>query len=236
MENQQLNALFDSMMSSRLQRSAAASRQPPDSLDDMANQLQFDRNQQQHSSSSSSSSSSHQNSGYDTQLTEQEWRGNQEPLLFFFTSIFYTVQYSTYTRSENNLDSSASSNICQCVRNIILFLLLFHLVRTYVDILSSSLSRGSCDCAICMLPINMAAVATEINCRFSSSSSSTSVLPYNYHNSGSNGSNTNKRIVVLSCSHLFHEFCIHNFEKFLGLAVSSRFCVLRTFYYCTYNI
>ena len=80
MENQQLNALFDSMMSSRLQRATAASQQP-DSLDEMANQLQFDRIQQQqqlhgsHHHHLQNSGNSYQN--YDTQLSEQEWRGNE---------------------------------------------------------------------------------------------------------------------------------------------------------------
>eukprot|EP01036_Dinobryon_divergens_P023140 gene23140-31457_t len=162
MENQQLNALFDNMMSSRLQRATAASRQP-DSLDDMANQLQFDRTQQQQLQHHHLQNIGNSYQNYDTQLSEQEWR----------------------------------------------------------DVLSSSLTRGSCDCAICMLPINMVAVATEINCRFSSSSSSSTSVPNNgpSNNISCNCSNTNKRIVVLSCSHLFHEFCIHNFEKFLGLAI-----------------
>lgn len=80
MENQQLNALFDSMMSSRLQRATAAASRQPDSLDDMANQLQFDRIQQQQQQQLQhhhlqNSGNSYQN--YDSQLSDQEWRGNE---------------------------------------------------------------------------------------------------------------------------------------------------------------
>jgi hypothetical protein len=33
----------------------------------------------------------------------------------------------------------------------------------------------------------------------------------------------NKRLIILSCTHLFHEFCISNFENFLGITVAFSF-------------
>ena len=118
-----------------------------------------------------------------------------------------------------------------------------YLLCNDVDVLSSSLARGPCDCAICMFPINMVAVAAEVNAGLFSlpSSSSSSAVPLEgnranlanqpiHQNSNSNSNNainnTSRRIVALSCSHLFHEFCIHNFEKFLGLAVSAYYVTL----------
>lgn len=69
MENQQLNALFDSMMSSRQQR--ATGFQQLDSLDDMANQMQLDRLQ----STPQHQDNGHSNLNYNKQLSEKEWQG-----------------------------------------------------------------------------------------------------------------------------------------------------------------
>ncbi len=204
MENQQLNALFDSMMSSRQQR--ATGSQQLDSLDDMANQMQLDRLQ----STPQHQDNWHSNLNYNKQLSEKEWQGILGGLLRYKTVCFFFTCLRTY------------------------------FLRNVVDVISSSLARGPCDCAICMLPVNMVAVAAEVNAGlFSLPSSSSSAAPLevnnrthranladqiNHHsNNNSTVSNTSKRIVALSCSHLFHEFCIHNFEKFLGLAVSACF-------------
>jgi hypothetical protein len=67
------------------------------------------------------------------------------------------------------------------------------------DIVNQAVSRGACDCAICMVPI-----------------SSTTLFP---HSGGATHSN-NKKHVILSCSHVFHEWCITSFENFAPVEVS----------------
>ena len=69
------------------------------------------------------------------------------------------------------------------------------------EIYQTALLRCPSDCAICMLPIHC-----TVNYCHIQHSNNTQVAQIN----------SNKRDVILSCSHLFHEHCIGNFEKFVG--------------------
>lgn len=78
------------------------------------------------------------------------------------------------------------------VPNIILCFYCIYCI--FLDVYTAALGRCPCDCAICMLPIGQATAAT--------------MNPVT--------SNNSRRDVVLSCSHIFHEKCIGNFERFLS--------------------
>ena len=76
----------------------------------------------------------------------------------------------------------------------------------FSDVYVSAVSRWPCDCAICMLPVESAATAAVTSGAVGYVQSAVSVH--------------NRRDVVLSCAHIFHETCIGNFEKFLCGTVS----------------
>ncbi len=65
------------------------------------------------------------------------------------------------------------------------------------EVFGDAKSRGACDCAICMFPIVHVSAAQP-------------------------NQNTARRNVILSCTHVFHEHCIGNFEKFLANTVRLR--------------
>jgi len=72
----------------------------------------------------------------------------------------------------------------------------------WIEVFNSAVLRCPTDCAICMLPIH---------CSQSAAASTGGTV--------SSGS-ANRRDVLLSCSHLFHENCILSFERFLTTTVS----------------
>ena len=78
-----------------------------------------------------------------------------------------------------------------------------HHHRPTAEVFNSAVLRCPTDCAICMLPIH---------CSQSAAASTGGTV--------SSGS-ANRRDVLLSCSHLFHENCILSFERFLTATVVS---------------
>lgn len=79
-----------------------------------------------------------------------------------------------------------------------------HDITFFADVYAAAVGRCPCDCAICMLPVGQATSAVVAGTGAHSSHASNS-----------------RRDVVLSCSHIFHEKCIGNFERFLSDTVSS---------------
>lgn len=73
-----------------------------------------------------------------------------------------------------------------------------------LDVLDQAILRGACDCAICMIPMT---TTFEFNI-FDSQHSSL----MQHHNQ--------KKSVLLSCTHLFHEACLTSFERFSRSEVS----------------
>lgn len=71
------------------------------------------------------------------------------------------------------------------------------------EVHAQALARGPSDCAICMIAITL---TTNANA--------------NSNNNNINANNNGKKSVLLSCSHLFHDTCITNFERFSRLEVS----------------
>lgn len=74
-----------------------------------------------------------------------------------------------------------------------------YLLLNEADVYSTAVLRCPCDCAICMLPIHSSQYAPTA--------------------AGTTCGGANKRDVLLSCSHLFHENCILSFERYLSVAV-----------------
>jgi hypothetical protein len=68
------------------------------------------------------------------------------------------------------------------------------------DVLNQAMQRGACDCAICMIPMTM---TMTLNLHDVESHHSTLMQQHNQ-----------KKSVLLSCTHLFHESCLSSFEKF----------------------
>jgi hypothetical protein len=85
----------------------------------------------------------------------------------------------------------------------------------FADVVNQAVSRGACDCAICMVPV-----------------SSNSLFP----NSSVTVQTNNKKHAILSCSHIFHEWCITSFENFSLVEV--RLLLLKTcfLYHCFLEI
>lgn len=90
-----------------------------------------------------------------------------------------------------------------------------------IDVFDQALSRGPSDCAICMIPL-----AVTLTNPTSTHLIFPLPVPPSSNQQNPNGANatttiaTNKKCILLSCTHIFHDSCISSFERFSRSEVS----------------
>jgi hypothetical protein len=109
---------------------------------------------------------------------------------------------------------------------------------SWTTVLHDAVGRGDGECAICMSTIDTGPLRARMGMPSPDRADRAEGAPRanERHTDtaapGSPGcaSHLHKRLVLLSCSHLFHAFCIQNFERYLGVDAEPSCPVCRSSY------